>query len=255
LTSTFATVSTDIPSYEAIHGRIPLHYYRSLISDTFCIRELMNYPCPTRHDTQHTHEISYRFGSTDCISEVSWYIYPIEVNDCRDNSELIPGQPARRRVSDQVSRSQLQRIHHTRTRRLSIAASMIFDKLPFNWVNWRLQGWCQSPYVHQSRVTGNTKAGHSPEAIYELRAIHVDPHRRRQLKSRSPSTRLDGVIYVTEAAKKRKRAHTSNEVHLRGIREDLRNTHDSHLAMPPMAVPIAITFCKSQRNYLRYGWC
>jgi len=29
LTSTFATVSTDIPSYEAIHGRMPLQYYRS----------------------------------------------------------------------------------------------------------------------------------------------------------------------------------------------------------------------------------
>jgi len=26
---------------------------------------------------------------------------------------------------------------------------------------------------------------------------------------------------------------------------DLRDTHDSHLAMPPMAVPIAITFCKT----------
>ena len=29
LTSTFATVSTHIPSYEAIHGRMPLHYYHS----------------------------------------------------------------------------------------------------------------------------------------------------------------------------------------------------------------------------------
>jgi len=29
LTSTCATVSTDIPSYEAIHGRMPLHYCRS----------------------------------------------------------------------------------------------------------------------------------------------------------------------------------------------------------------------------------
>jgi hypothetical protein len=37
--------------------------------------------------------------------------------------------------------------------------------------------------------------------IYEIRAIHVDPHRRRQLQSRLLSTRLDGVIYVTEAAK------------------------------------------------------
>jgi hypothetical protein len=31
-TSTFATVSTDIPSYEAIHGRMPLHYlFRSAL--------------------------------------------------------------------------------------------------------------------------------------------------------------------------------------------------------------------------------
>jgi len=52
--------------------------------------------------------------------------------------------------------------------------------------------------------------GHIPRAkrtyggsgqIYEIRAIHVDPHRRRQLQSRLLSTRLDGVIYVTEAAK------------------------------------------------------
>jgi len=49
-----------------------------------------------------------------------------------------------------------------------------------------------------------------------------------------------------------KRAHTLNEVHvwlyslhLRRIRADLRDMHDSHLAMPPMAVPIAFTFCKT----------
>jgi hypothetical protein len=42
LTSTFATVSTDIPSYEAIHERTPLYYYASLISDTFRIRDFMN---------------------------------------------------------------------------------------------------------------------------------------------------------------------------------------------------------------------
>ena len=29
LTSTCATVSIDIPSYEAIHGRMPLHYYHA----------------------------------------------------------------------------------------------------------------------------------------------------------------------------------------------------------------------------------
>jgi hypothetical protein len=57
------------------------------------------------------------------------------------------------------------------------------------------------PYIHKSRVTGNAEAGHSPEAVYELHAIYVDPHRGRQFKSRSLSTRLDGVIYVTDAAR------------------------------------------------------
>ena len=119
------------------------------ISDTFRLLDFMTYPFPTRRDTQSMREISYGFENTDCISEVSWYVYsievngnrwfradsrgqsardasphlrtrnrphltatdckskeawyvhPIEFNNCRDNSELIPGQPARRRVSDQ----------------------------------------------------------------------------------------------------------------------------------------------------------
>jgi len=147
-------------------------------------------------------ETSYRLEIyTIADRKEAWIVHPIEVNSTRDNSKLIPGQPARRRVSDQVSRSQLQWIHHTRTRRLSISASMIFDKLPSNWVNWRLQGPCQSPYIYKSRFTGNAKAGYSPEAFYELCAIHIDPHRQRRLKSRSRSTRLDGVIYITDAVR------------------------------------------------------
>ena len=34
--------------------------------------------------------------------------------------------------------------------------------------------------------------------VYEIRASHVDLHRRRHSKSRLPSTRLNGSIYVTE---------------------------------------------------------
>jgi len=111
------------------------------------------------------------------------------------------GQWAKKRISDQVGQSQLQRMHHTKTRRLPIAASMIFDKLPSNWVNRRLQGQCQSPYIHQSRVTGNAEVVHSPEAVCELHVIHVDPHRKQQLKLRSPSRWLDGVIYLMDAAR------------------------------------------------------
>ena len=92
LTSTCATVSTDIPSYEAIHGRMPLHYYRSLISDTFRIRDFRNYPFPTHHDTR---DISYRFGSTDRISEVSGYVSWIEVNGNRRFRVDSRGQSAR----------------------------------------------------------------------------------------------------------------------------------------------------------------
>jgi len=56
------------------------------------------------------------------------------------------------------------------------------------------------------------------------------------------------------SCEERKQAPTLNKVHLQRIRVDLRDTHDSHLAMPPMAVPIAITFCKTQQTYLHYGW-
>jgi len=90
LTSTCAIVSTHIHSYEAIHGRMPLHDYCSLISDIFRILDCMNYPVPTCLDTQITHEISYSFGSTDCISEVSRYVCWIEVNGNRDDVVRIP---------------------------------------------------------------------------------------------------------------------------------------------------------------------
>jgi len=114
------------------------------------------------------------------------------------------GQPARRcvcdQVSDQVSQSPLERIH-TRTGKLSIARSVRSDKLPSNWDNWQWQGRFRIIYLHKSRIADNAEAGHSPEAVYKLRAIHVDPHRRRQLKSGSRTTRRDGLIYVTEAAK------------------------------------------------------
>jgi len=99
LTSTCATASTDIPSYEAIHGRMPLHYYCSLISDTFRIRDFMNYTFPTRHNTQFTRKISYGFESTNCISEVSWYIYWIEVNGNRRFRVDSRGQSGQRRVA------------------------------------------------------------------------------------------------------------------------------------------------------------
>jgi len=132
------------------------------------------------------------------VKNEAWIVYPIEVNSMRDNPELIPGRYARRCVGDRVSQSQLQRSHHIRTWRLSIAASMRFDKLLSNWVNWWLLGWCQSPYVHNSHVTRNAKAGQSLEAVYEWRAIHVDPHRQWQFQSQLHSAEPKGVIYVTD---------------------------------------------------------
>jgi hypothetical protein len=38
--------------------------------------------------------------------------------------------------------------------------------------------------------------------IHEIRAIHVDPHRRRQLQLRLPFIRLNGIIYVTDDVRK-----------------------------------------------------
>jgi len=192
------------------------------------MRDIMNYHFPTRHDTQTMRGISRRFEGTDCISEVSWYVHWIEVNGNRDKLVWIPEgnrpetrrdtyqweiirtwdlrisdtiEPARRRVNDQVNWSQSQQIHHTRTRRLSIVASLIFDMLPSNWLNWQFQRRFHSPYATESRVTGNAEAVDSPEWVYKLCAIHVDPYHRRQLTLRLQSIRLDWVSYVTEAAK------------------------------------------------------
>jgi len=50
----------------------------------------MNYLFPTRHNIQTMRKISFRLDSADCISEVSWYVYWIEVNSNRDDSMSIP---------------------------------------------------------------------------------------------------------------------------------------------------------------------
>jgi len=90
LTSTSATVCADIQSYEAIHGRMPLHYYCSSDSDTFRVRDFINHTFPTGYDTLSTREIWYRFERTDCSSEASGYIYWIEVDGNRDDCVRIP---------------------------------------------------------------------------------------------------------------------------------------------------------------------
>jgi len=45
----------------------------------------------------------------------AWIVPPIQVKSSRENSELIRGQQAMRRVSDQVSQGPLQHMHHART--------------------------------------------------------------------------------------------------------------------------------------------
>jgi hypothetical protein len=47
-------------------------------------------------------------------------------------------------------------------------------------------------------ITGTKCTYGGSGRVYEIRASHVDLHRRRQSKSRLPSTRLNGIIYVTE---------------------------------------------------------
>jgi len=49
----------------------------------------MNYPFLMRHDMQPTREISYRFESTACISEVSWYVDWIEVEVTDDFMSIL----------------------------------------------------------------------------------------------------------------------------------------------------------------------
>jgi len=56
----------------------------------FQIQDFWKYPVPTRHDTQFTLQISFWFQSPDCIIEVSWYDYWIDVNCNREDFVCIP---------------------------------------------------------------------------------------------------------------------------------------------------------------------
>jgi len=73
LLRTFGWELPDIGSYQEVYHRATQHYY-SLFSDTFCIRDFMSYQFPILHDAQTAHEI-HRFHSTDCIGDVSRYVY------------------------------------------------------------------------------------------------------------------------------------------------------------------------------------
>ena len=84
-----ATVSTNIPSYKAMHGGMLYIIIILTIWDTFGILHFMKYPFLTHHDTESTCEISYRVKSTDSISELPWYVYWIDHNgdrQCRVHS-------------------------------------------------------------------------------------------------------------------------------------------------------------------------
>jgi hypothetical protein len=209
LTSMFATVSTDIPSYEAIHGHMPLHYYSSYNLRYVSHTGFYELHLPTRHDTQSRARYHSDLGALnpkakchDKTIELMWTVAETilcefqrligqrhvvtPTNDKSFRLEIYELQIPKRPVLSTKPRltvpqtipswfqrptgletrqwpSQLRPIH-TRTRRLPIAASMRFDKLPSNWVNWRLQGRFHSPYATESRVTGKPEAG--PTSIH-----------------------------------------------------------------------------------------
>jgi len=204
LTSTCATVSTDITSYEAILGTL-LSLLQFQIRFAYRISWITPFRRVTTRSLRTTYltdlrplialakcldmSIELRLTVTETIlcgiqrpigerrvatptNEKSYglEIYELQIQKRYESSTQsrltvvqkirvdTRGQPARRRVSQQVGRSQLQWIH-TRTRWLPIAASIIFNKLPSNWVNWRLQGRFHGPYAIESCVTRNAEAG------------------------------------------------------------------------------------------------
>jgi len=104
-------------------------------------------------------------------------------------------------------------MHHSRTRKLQIEAPMWFDRLPSNWVNWRLQGRFHSPYATESHVTGKAEAGPFPEVpliliwqaqlklrsqIHPTRMIHIYQCHWWQFQLQLPSGRPNGLIYGME---------------------------------------------------------
>jgi len=221
-------------------------------------------PLWTRHDRQFTRKISYGFEITDCISGVSWYVYWMEVNDVsghlrmrnhinlrsinrrckvawifhpietdgsRDNSELIP--------------------EASQPRDASVTKSV---KVKCNEFIWELEGY-------QSLHQWDSISYNPIEPIDDYRDDSGAHASTRVASPAMPKPALLSRFLQSLSDKhnrsweEHKQAHTSNKVHLRRIRDDSRDMHHSHRAMPPMAVPVAITFHKTQPSYLWYGWC
>ena len=181
------------------------------ISDTFRIRDFMNYSFLTGYDAQSTHEISDRFGSTDSQTISCGFQRPIG-QSYRDTSEgemvrnwqrqsaeatrlgkntqlrltvpdTIPSSfrspSARRSVSEHATQGQFQWFLNTITPSPPNAWSMRSDKLPPTWVNWRLQGRFPSPYVAESRITCNAKVAHTleiPSNLVRQAQLHAKYH-------------------------------------------------------------------------------
>jgi len=54
------------------------------ISDSYPLKDFMNYFLLMWYDTQWMHEISYRLESTDCICTICWYVHHIVINCSED---------------------------------------------------------------------------------------------------------------------------------------------------------------------------
>ena len=153
----------------------------------------------------------------------AWITRPIETNRIRVNSELIPEANRPRDASS--TKSVKVNCNEFIIRELAGNQSRhqwdLISYLPIELIdNYRDDSIVRTPQriassampklvllqftVDDSQLTMNrhiarTKCTYGGSGrVYEIRTSHVDLHRRRQLKSRLPSTWLNGIIYVTD---------------------------------------------------------
>jgi len=155
----------------------------------------------------------------------------MEVNGCRDNSEMISeaNQPKDTWVSSSVE------VNYKEFRRRLEGDQLLleWDSISYLPIESFDDYWNYSiDHMQQSRVTGNANAG-----IYRNFLESCLPSAIRCEQSRQFRPQLHTQVHLWLYSW----AERSREVHSRTIRADLCNTHNSHLAAPPIAMPIAIT--------------
>ena len=187
----------------------------------------------------------------------TWISHAIETNRSRVNSELIPeanrrGDPSATKSVEVHFNTFIRELEGYQSRHQYDSVSYLpIDSIDDSRDDSRAKASIRValPAMPKLALLGRFLRSSSNECN-RMRTIETT-----QAIIAHPSAPTIIVLWAERSCEESKRAHTSNQVHLRRLRADLCDTPDSHLAMPPMAVPIANTFYTTRWSPQHYWWC